>query len=259
MDDSGEVPNRGAGPEESRSKEGWDEEAWESDIQQLLADLPMVDPPEGFIAQAIDHRPIFAGRSMVLAALVSVLALALISTTDLFAEETLVPNLEALVSRHSATEAGLLGTVIPTGSDDGTEYVFELLDAGDAGDRSGVVLPTEFEWEASFQVERLRQLVFANGDGAVSVFQEPGQVNFGDLPSEGLTDIEGVVAWSDPSRAVVVFQMPDSAVIIIGLSPNLLPQVASTMEAGSELSLLERLGRKLNRVTSEFGFPDLDG
>lgn len=254
MDDSGEVLNQ-----EARSEEGWDEEAWESDIQQLLDDLPMVDPPEGFIAQAIDHRPIFAGRSMVLAALVSILALALVSTTDLFAEETLVPDLEALLSRHSATEAGLLGTVIPTGSDDGTENVFELLDNGDAVDRSGVVLPTEFEWEASFQVERLRQLVFAHGDGPVSVFHEPGRVNFSELPREGLTDIEGVVAWSDPRRGVVVFQTPDSAVTIIGLSPAMLPQVASTMEAGSALSLPERLGRRLNRVTSELGFPDLDG
>lgn len=41
------------------------EEPWEAHIASLLADLAPVEPPDGFLARAVDHRPRFAGRTVL--------------------------------------------------------------------------------------------------------------------------------------------------------------------------------------------------
>lgn len=55
----------------------WSEEEWEADISALLGSLPLVEPPPGTIEMALNHRPLYAGRTMISLAVVSGLALML--------------------------------------------------------------------------------------------------------------------------------------------------------------------------------------
>ena len=40
------------------------EEPWETHVASALAGLPLVEPPDGFLARAVDHRPLHAGRTL---------------------------------------------------------------------------------------------------------------------------------------------------------------------------------------------------
>ncbi len=74
------------------------DEPWEAEISQMLSGLASVEPPPGFIEQAIDHRPLFAGRSLV--GLLAGAALVFGATFALgaFGHPRLVPELSTLTS-----------------------------------------------------------------------------------------------------------------------------------------------------------------
>lgn len=229
------------------------EEAWESEIENLLASLPLVDPPEGFLQAALDHRPLYAGRSLVVAGLASVLLLAGFSAVGLFAKETFVPDLDGLVSRHSATQAGVLGLRAPL--DEG-DHVFELIEDSEKAKPAPVALIGGFEWEADFGSRDHHQGVFADQDHVVSIFEEPGQIAFDELAAEGLMEIDGVLAWSDPSRDLVMVQAQDSVVTLVGLSDDHLSDVVAQIDS-AEKSGLDLFFGRVNRATRQLGFPDL--
>ena len=233
------------------------EEDWEAGIAGLLGGMPLVDPPEGFIETAVDHRPLYSGRSALAASLVFVVAAVVIFGSGILGDDVVVPDLEALVDRHSATEASLFETVIPLGSTDEDRYVFELIEDGPVTADTPLLLPNGFELEASFKGRDLEQAVFTSGGDAVSVFQERGRVDFEHLVLEGLTKIDGVNAWSDPSRALVIFQSAESTVTIIGLQPEMMGEVAATLDPESDLSTWSKLGQRINRITRELGFADV--
>lgn len=74
------------------------DEPWEAEISQMLSGLASVEPPPGFINQAIDHRPLFAGRSLV--GLLAAAAVVFGATFALgaFGQPRLVPELSTLTS-----------------------------------------------------------------------------------------------------------------------------------------------------------------
>lgn len=74
------------------------DEPWEAEISQLLSGLGSVEPPPGFIDQAIDHRPLFAGRA--LAGLLAAAAVVFGATFALgvFGQPRLVPELSTLTA-----------------------------------------------------------------------------------------------------------------------------------------------------------------
>jgi len=74
------------------------DEPWEADISSLLSGLGPIDPPPGFIDQAIDHRPLFAGRSVV--GLLASAAVVFGATFALgaFGQPRLVPDLSTLTA-----------------------------------------------------------------------------------------------------------------------------------------------------------------
>lgn len=81
------------------------DEPWEAEISQMLSGLTSVEPPPGFIDQAIDHRPLFAGRSMV--GLLAAAAVVFGATFALgaFGQPRLVPDLSTLTS-GAAVQSG---------------------------------------------------------------------------------------------------------------------------------------------------------
>lgn len=79
-------------------KDLFPDEPWEADISQMLSNLGSVEPPPGFIDQAIDHRPLFAGRALV--GLLGAASLVFGATLALgaFGQPRLVPELSTLTS-----------------------------------------------------------------------------------------------------------------------------------------------------------------
>ena len=85
---------------------GLPEEPWEADVGALLGALPPVDPPEGFIASALDHRPLYAGRIVVglLGGFAAMVVLAFVVTTS---DESDVGRREPVSGRPLTAQTGL--------------------------------------------------------------------------------------------------------------------------------------------------------
>jgi len=81
------------------------DEPWEAEITSLLSGLSSVEPPPGFIDQAIDHRPLFAGRALV--GLLAAAAVIFGATFALgaFGQPRLVPDLSTLTA-GAAVQSG---------------------------------------------------------------------------------------------------------------------------------------------------------
>lgn len=74
------------------------DEPWEAEISQLLGGLTPVEPPPGFIDQAIDHRPLFAGRALVGLLAAASLLFGASYALGAFGQPRLVPDLSALTA-----------------------------------------------------------------------------------------------------------------------------------------------------------------
>ncbi|MCP4222649.1 MAG: hypothetical protein GY773_04830 [Actinomycetia bacterium] len=87
--------NNGHGPGPSELDP---EEPWEAEIGALLGGLPMVEPPEGFLAAAMDHRPLRGGRTLVgLAAAVVIVGAAIVGA-DLVDRTVVKADLDTVVA-----------------------------------------------------------------------------------------------------------------------------------------------------------------
>lgn len=222
--------------------EVFEEEPWEADISAMLGQLPAVEPPPGFLASAVDRRPMFAGRTMVglgAAALVVFVAAAGLGGLD---KPQVVPELDALAARHSSAAAGL------------ADPEFEAVDTADG---PPISLPNDFEPEAVFEAEELSQSVYATGDDdQVSVFSQPGRVDWEKLPAEGLEVLEGHTAWVDPDAGVLVFEAEDSTVTVVGLSSNELSDLLGGLP-GAGGGLVDVVRDAAGVLSAEVGFPSL--
>ncbi len=82
------------------------DEPWEAEIADLLGGLRAVEPPPGFIDQAIDHRPLFAGRSVVALVTAAAALLAASFAVGAFGQPRLVPDLSTLTSGGAVFQSG---------------------------------------------------------------------------------------------------------------------------------------------------------
>lgn len=240
------------------------EEAWEAEVTDLLAGLPFVDPPPGLIDDALDHRPLYAGRTLAGLGVMAVLALgAFVGFGDVdfggVDGDFVVPPVADLVAQHDATAgddvAGgdLLNPALGFTIGSGTDAVqIEPIPDGDASNTAS--LPDGFERQATFAGAELEQQVFNSADGAASIFLQPGSVDFDELPAEGRTTIDGVAAWSDPSTETVVVQAADATVTIVGLSEEEVATVVASLERPD--SFVSSLGGRLAEWTTQLGFAD---
>lgn len=87
------------------------DEPWEGEISDLLGRLSMVEPPPGFIDQAIDHRPLFAGRSLAGLALAAAVLFAGSFALGAFGQPRLVPELSTLTSGAALVQGGSSASV----------------------------------------------------------------------------------------------------------------------------------------------------
>jgi hypothetical protein len=107
-------------------------------------------------------------------------------------------------------------------------------------------------------------VVYRNGDTTVSVFEQPGAVEWSDLPAGGTrTTMDGDQAWAMPypSRTgevdVVVLARDGLVVTALGHAPH--AEVVAIAEAVPDPpapSLMDRVGQTCSWVAGSFGFPD---
>ena len=214
------------------------EEPWEAEIGALLGNLPAIDPPDGFLASAVDHRPLYAGRVLVALMAAAMAAVVATSVAGLTNHSLVTPDFDAFAQRHLAAQA-----------------TFATSEAAAAdGEGPLVSVPEVYEVKADLIADDLRQAVYAMGGETVSVFVQEGHLDWDALPVAGRRRLGGDQAWVDEELAVTVVQAGDEIVTIVGLPSD---QVAAMVAAlpDKERSALDRLTVVVAALTRQLGFP----
>ncbi len=198
------------------------EEDWELEISALLAGLSPVDPPPGAIASAIDHRPLFAGRSLVGVAAAAVALGVGLGVTGALATDVR-PQVDDLADAHTAVEASFLNSVVPISAD------------------SGAAVGAEAVWEIDGE--------------AVSMFREWGAIDPATMPDAEATRLAGYPAWVQGD--VVVAQVGEAAVTFVGADADTAAELLAETPM-VELSWWNRLLVRVDDATSGLGFVELD-
>ena len=217
---------------------GFDEEPWEAEIAGLLGGLEAVEPPPGFLASAVDHRPLFAGRTMVGLGLAAAVAMIGALGLGVFDPDRVVPPIESLQARHSSVVAG------------------HAVSAEDDAAAPPVSLPGDFEPAGTYEDDEFNVSVYESTRGAVSVFAQDGQLDWSKLPPEGVDDVGGRPTWTDPGGQVAVFESSDSTVTVIGLPETELAVLLDSLSVSG--GLLHQARHAAAAISAELGFRPLD-
>lgn len=172
------------------------------DARSLLRGLPPIDASpviEGFLAR--HHRVVRLGAGFVATAGLVLLALGLTAAT---AQRPVVPDVEAMAAGHVA---GAQGQMEGMASGPRSAYVSP---PGLIG--SAVQLSRHEVWDG----DDLAAVVYRDGDVDVSVFQQPGRLDWEGLPPGEVVPIGDDDVWFGPGRPVVaVAQRGDLVVTVV--------------------------------------------
>ncbi len=229
------------------------EEEWEASISAMLSGLGPVDPPEGFMASAMNHRPLYAGRTTLGLGALTACALALAVSLGGLKGSGVVPKVDSLAEQHSLVAASFFNPFqtepLPEAEMSNPDELIAQLPQ--------LELPSGLEPKAFFAGSDFQQALFSETNAAsdaVSIFHQPGLVDFSMLPEEGLMMIEDVPAWVDAEQSITVLQARDEAVTIVGLSAD---QVANVVRSVPKPTAVDKLSEAMNTITSHLGFPNL--
>jgi hypothetical protein len=217
-----------------------DEEPWEAEIGALLARLPSVDPPEGFIDAALRQGPLHAGRILSGLAALTVATVVGVVWTGAAGRTAVAPPVDELAARHATiVRAG----VFPGGS-------FDRLDPAA---EAPVELPRGFRLAGDVEAEDIRQAVYARGDESVSVFVQEGRMSWDALPAGGSTEIGGRQAWVDPARRLTVIETGERIVTIVGLGSDEVAEVLAGVR-GEQPSTWDRIHDLAEAIVIQLGY-----
>lgn len=220
------------------------EEPWEREIHELLSSLPMVDPPEGFLQRAIDHRPKYAGRLSLLAVTSVVAAtLGLVGFGVVGDRQAVAPAVPALAARHGQVVAGLG----PGGR--GGAARFEPVE-----ETAPVALPAGFQAREARRDGDLVQVVYDHAGQKVSVFAQRGSVSWDRLPPAGLGKLHGKPVWSDAARRIVIVESGPYVVVVVGLDVDRAKDLLRDTEP-ERVSAGDRVRALAREVARQAGFP----
>ena len=225
-----------------------EEEPWEHEIQRLLGSLPPIEPPEGFLVRALNHRPLFAGRVGVGLGVLAVGSLAACLAAGWFAPRQVVPELASMTQQHEMSVANLFG-----GLTNQTLPIFEPIDAAEP--TTSVTLPDTWDHAGNYEEADIQQVLYAEGDAAVSVFSEPGLVAWDEMSESGRTTLKGIPAWVDPVNKIVVIQAADSVVTVVGLDADEVVVILEGLSADGR-GFWDTALDVANGLATSVGFPD---
>jgi hypothetical protein len=221
------------------------EEPWEREIHELLSSLPPVDPPDGFLARAIDHRPKYAGRLSVSAlASVAMVTLVIVGLGLVGDPTSVAPAVPNLTDRHLGVVAGLSGAAREEGP------TFELIpDPPEVVDP-----PAEFRPMGLRRDGDLVQLVYERGGEPVSIFVQPGSVDWGQLPPDGMSRIGDRPVWTDVERRLVIVEAGGHVVCVLGVEVDEALEMMRSTDR-DEVTVGDRLRALARDVARQAGFP----
>ncbi len=223
------------------------EEPWEAEIGALLAGLPAVDPPEGFISSALNHRPLYSGRIMAGLLMVLVAAAGAGLAVGASNGSLVAPEIDQLAQRHLQAEASL-----STGDDDDGSVSNDP--EPERQGESMSFMPSGYERTATFNADDLRQAVYAREGESISVFIQEGEVDWDALPVNGHTRVGGNRAWVDGDQSVTVVQAGDETITIVGLASAEVSELISELPGDGD-TLGDRANELISALVAQFGFP----
>jgi hypothetical protein len=98
--------------------------------------------------------------------------------------------------------------------------------------------------------------VYGHQGGIVSVFMQPGPVDWTGFRAGGRTELDGRPVWTDPANRTLVFEAGRWAVTLMGLDIEEGRQlVARFPEPSRSVSAGDRLRALVRDVARQAGFP----
>lgn len=233
------------------------EEDWEGEIGSLLSGLPMVDPPDGFIETALDHRPLYGGRVLASLMMSVFVAVAVALGVGLAADGSVIPEFDRLTERHLAAQATLASDGDAASAASTAELEAERLSV--IGSDPVLFTPQGYEPAGTFKAEDLRQAVYEREGTAVSVFIQPGRLDWDALPDSGRrVTISGQEAWVDDAKQITILSAKGETITILGLTVNEVSASVDGVPTG-DASIYRRSLDLAATAAQQLGFPKPSG
>jgi hypothetical protein len=221
-------------------------------VRDAVRGLPPVEPPivltprRGHTRRRVKRQR--ARRSAVMAAVAVAAAVVILAATFTPVAETLAPPLDRFIERHEAMASEPAG--------DG--FVPMPLD-----EMESMARPAGFEPMALYAAPDAHQLVLSDGEAMVSVFEQPGRVDWASLPEGGEMMMMGDdQAWhrtGDDGEVVVVERNDHVLTVVSGEPADAVMTVADEMPVSQRRSFADRVADAMRELARAFGYPGSGG
>jgi hypothetical protein len=220
-------------------------------LRSALRDLPEVEPPMDLVAEGRRRRRVARARRTTRPAMAIVaVAAAWFLVLGFGAGSALprvVPALDDLVDAHAAAASG-----VPIG--------FAEMDMAMMGEDHPGTLGDGMELAAVFARGQLVLLSYSDGEHAVSVFEQPGVVDWKEMPDGGEMKpmADDSMSWTKAMEGteVMVVSSGDTVLTVVA-DPGMGPMTDAVMSMadgdGDGPSITERLRRAAADVVGMFG------
>lgn len=222
--------------------------------RQALRALPFLDTDVGDRVVARRHAAARAGAAFVVVAAVAV---GLVGASTGVQHPEVVPDVVAMSEVHLAWSAGGVDAAGAAAAPMGTLH--EVGRVPDSYPAPSGVLGTgvSLSRRAVLDASDLTVVRYRAGDGepgAVSVFQQPGRLEWDRLPAGTLEDLGGRLTWASRARpTVLVAQVGDLVVTVVGDDPAATTATLQAMPAVRRAGFAERVHDACQRFVATFG------
>lgn len=226
-----------------------------------LRSLPPVEPPEGFIEQAIAtaNRPAAEPKkhkwgmlNLVATAAVWVLVLGFVTVNR---SNSVSPDAANLAQTHTEASAGFGGLLGSLGSGRPEQKPVEQVDLGEPY-WAPLTLPNDLTLRQYEIRDDLVALTYCNNADLLILYEEPGHVDPNKLEGAQETSVAGSDAWliQTDSSQVLIVQRDDLVYVVVGpLDGELVDGVAAQLPAPPSPSMGDRLGAAGRGLLDAFG------
>lgn len=206
-----------------------------------LAELPTVDATP-VVESAIARRRRLVGTGLAFVG-IALFGLGVLATTASVIHPEVAPDVDELVAAHTDADHGEMEGMAPA-EDAGPSYAAPVSLVG-----AGATL----EREALFDRRDLTTVVYDDGGEGVTVSQQPGRLDWDQLPDGDLDQIAGRRVWTRPGRPVVaVTEVGDLVVTVVSDDLRAARAVIDGLPAPERSSTLDRVHDSCQRLTEIF-------
>ena len=211
--------------------------------REWMRSAPAVDASP-VVGDVIARRRRMIGNGLVFVGL-ALFVLGLLAVTSSVTHPRVVPDIDAFVAAHDRSSHAESGDMRPVEEAPSIYATPVVLGSADA----------PLERRAVYDGADLTVAVYEDGvDGAaVSVFQQPGRVDWERLPPSNLVDVVARRAWLRAgSPSVLVTEIGDLTVTLVSDDPDRFAEVVETLDAPTRTSTLDRVHDSCQRLMEVF-------